>query len=129
MRALLVAFALAALPVTAKPPADLEKLVIGAWLCRENCFDEEYDFVKEGGERLLRTFTHARPSIAGARWTLEGNRLVVYEYDGKTVQYDFRVIRATAKRLVLEKLDREGEPPVVLDRIVEKSKRNPAPSK
>jgi hypothetical protein len=103
----------------------LEALVIGAFLCKENCFDEEYAFRKEDGVRLLSTYTHARPSIAGAPWTLTGDRLVVFEYDGKTVQYDFKVVSATAKRLVLKQ---EGDSRVVLDRIVEKPKKS-APAK
>jgi hypothetical protein len=101
----------------------LESLIIGAFLCSENCSDEEYSFVKQEGERRLNTYTHSRPSIAGAPWTLAGDRLVVYEYDGKTVQYDFKVVSATARRLVLQ---RDGDSRVVLDRIVDKPKKAPA---
>ncbi|QJR13725.1 hypothetical protein DSM104440_00515 [Usitatibacter palustris] len=109
----------------AKAPADLEPLILGGFLCKENCFDEEYSFAKDDGERLFNTYTHSRPSISRARWTLEGDRLKVYEDDGKALRYDFRVVRATAKRLVLQQVD-SNEPPVVLDRIVEKKKAAPA---
>ena len=125
-RLVIAAMVFAAPLSLAKPPADLEPLIIGGFLCKENCSDEEYAFAKEDGVRRLNTYTHSRPSISGAPWMIAGNRLVVYEYDGKTVQYDFKVVSATAKRLVLQ---REGDARVVLERIVEKPKKKPAPAK
>lgn len=126
----LLALAALAIPLAAAAlPADAEKLIVGGWSCTSNCFDEEYAFNLEDGERRFNTYTHARPSISMATWKLEGSRLTIVERDSTNVLYDFRVLQVTGKRLVLRDNESPGARPVILKRIEEKPRKAAPPPK